>query len=79
MHCSHHAEIFNPIQYNIYRQSNSFPTTCTKEFTRDEQQTDMGSVPNTVNYIKPLFVGNKHNSCTNNYGTLIYEFNQGNR
>jgi hypothetical protein len=71
-----------PIQYikavqfvpdNMYERQNLW------EMSNGLTCSDMGSVPNTVNYIKPLFVGNKRNSCTNNYGTLIYEFNKGNR
>jgi len=37
-----------------------------------------GSVASGTLCIKPLFMGNKRNSCTNNYSALINEFNQGN-
>jgi hypothetical protein len=70
-----------PIQYiqaaqfipnNVYKSQNL------RELSNRLTFSDMDSVPNAENYIKPVFMGNKRTSCTNNYGTLIYEFNQAN-
>jgi len=67
-----------PIQYIQAVQfvpNNMHKSQNLRELSNRLTCSDMGSVPIAENYIEPLFMGNKCNTCTNNYGTLIYEFN----